>query len=737
MSEDPLDRILRLLPDAKQHGDSWQAHCPAHEDDHASLSITMGEKGVVLHDHAGCEPDAICRAVGLSLKDLFLPSENGRRNGHHADPPPWDRPIAARYPYTDERGQLLYEVVRFGDVKGFMPRRPNGKGGFTWDLRGVRMVLYRLPEVLGAIADHKPVYLPEGEKDCDNLRAVGLFATTNQAGAEKWRDAYTESLRNAHVVLLPDNDPPGMRHVHKVAAAMQGVAASVRIVELPGLKAKGDVSDWLAAGGTAQQLHDLAAKAPKWTPPPTGPEPAPTGDDEPTIRETDLGNARRLVQRHGADLRYAPEWGTWLLWDGQRWKPDKVDAVRTRAHETVGTIYAEAAELDDDDQRKRRARWAIASEAEARISSMLREARVMGNLPVLTTDLDRDPWLLSVANGTLDLRTGQLRPARREDLLTKASGAAYDPAAHSELWLGFLLRVLPDPDIRAFVQRAAGYSLTGDVSEQCLFFLHGAKGCNGKSTFLKAILEAMGDYALQGAPDLLLMKSPGAVPTDVADLQGKRFVTTIEVEDGRRMAEAATKQLTGGDRLTARRMRQDYTSFEPTHKIWLAANHKPVIRGTDYAIWRRIHMVPFDVQIPEEERDGHLGDKLREEMPGILRWAVEGCLEWRQGGMQPPDAVKAATAEYRSAMDVLGSWFEDCIETHRSYSESAGALYTSYKRWCESNGEQTKSQRSLGTALVERGFVREHGRAGWYWMGLRLKEDEPADDSNADPDPFE
>jgi P4 family phage/plasmid primase-like protien len=346
----------------------------------------------------------------------------------------------------------------------------------------------------------------------------------------------------------------------------------------------------------------------------------------PSFNLTDLGNAERLVARHGADLRYCHPWGKWLAWDGIRWVVDASGEVERRVIETVRGIYAEAEDATDSTKRRNIAQHAMRSESHLRIEAMMALARSMPGIPVAPDDLDNDTWLLNAQNGAVSLKSAELRPHRREDLITKLAPVEYNGAADAPTWKAALERWLPFEALRRFVQRLFGYALTGDVSEQVLPFLHGP-GANGKTTMTNTALEMMGDYGQQAAPDLLLAKR-GSHPTELADLFGARLVASVEVEDGRRLAESLVKQLTGGDRIKARRMREDFWEFAPTHKVFLAANHKPVVRGTDHAIWRRIKLVPFDVVIPKGEQDSRLPKKLRAELPGILAWAVHGCLEW-------------------------------------------------------------------------------------------------------------
>ena len=436
---------------------------------------------------------------------------------------------------------------------------------------------------------------------------------------------------------------------------------------------------------------------------------------------TDTGNAERLADRHGANLRYCYPWGSWLVYDGTRWRVDDRGAAVRLAKDTARSIFEEAKEAATDEAAKRLGKWASSSLSEGKLKSMIALAQSEPGVPVLPEDLDAPTDLLNVLNGTIDLRTGELREHRREDLLTKIAPVEYDPGAAAPVWAATLERTLPSEAVRRFFKKLCGYALTGDVSEQLLAVLYGT-GANGKSTVLNALLAVLGGYGMQAAPDLLVAKK-GSHPTELADLFGMRFVASIEVEDGSRLAESLVKQLTGGDRVKARRMRQDFWEFEPTHKVLMAANHKPTVRGTDNAIWRRIRLIPFTETIPPAEQDKQLPDKLRAEAAGILAWAVAGCLEWRREGLQAPEAVREATGAYRAEMDVLGAFLRECCELGPEYNVAAKDLYGAYKFWCEDNGERPETQRRFGSRLTERGgFERYRGGAdgGHRWRGVQL-----------------
>ncbi len=436
---------------------------------------------------------------------------------------------------------------------------------------------------------------------------------------------------------------------------------------------------------------------------------------------TDQGNAERLVDRHGANLRYCYPWSKWLVYDGLRWRVDDRGAVVRLAKDTVRAIFEEAKEAPDDETAKRLGKWAISSQSEGKIKSMIALAQSEPGVPVLPEEMDVSRDLLNVLNGTIDLRTGELREHRREDLLTKLAPVEYTPGTEAPTWIATLERSLPSPALRAFFKKLCGYALTGAVSEQVLAVLYGT-GANGKSTVLNALLAVVGDYGMQAAPDLLVAKK-SAHPTELADLFRMRFVASIEVEDGSRLAESLVKQLTGGDRVKARRMRQDFWEFEPTHKVIMACNHKPQVRGTDNAIWRRLRLVPFTETIPPAEQDKHLPDRLRDEKAGILAWTIEGCLEWRRDGLQAPEEVRQATGAYRAEMDVLGAFLRECCELDADYNVAAKELYAAYRLWCEENGERPETQRKFGSRLTERGgFERYRGGSdgGHRWRGGQL-----------------
>lgn len=441
---------------------------------------------------------------------------------------------------------------------------------------------------------------------------------------------------------------------------------------------------------------------------------------------TDLGNARRFVRDHGDRVRYVHEYKRWLLWDGQRWVFDEDGAVSRMGKETALKITDAARTALYHDAAKALVQHAKNSQSEARLAAMTKLAQTEQPIALTQAMLDNSPMLLGVANGVIDMSTGEFRAPRKEDYFTKASRAPFLPTAACPQWIKFLRRVMDgDEETIAFLQRAAGYSLTARTDEQCLFFLYG-HGANGKTTYLNTMRALLGDYAATAESSSFMARKDGSPTNDLARLRGKRFIATSEVENGQRFAEASIKAMTGGEAIVARFLYGEFFEFTPTFKIWLAANHKPTIRGDDHAIWRRILLVPFTVQIPKAERDPSLGAKLHIELSGILNWAIRGCLEWQRQGLRPPERVRAAVKSYQDEMDVIGQWITDRCETGADLKVKAGNLFADYRVWTTMNKHFTVNQREFKQRLIERGFTAlPRTNQGYFYQGLRLTSDMP------------
>jgi putative DNA primase/helicase len=451
--------------------------------------------------------------------------------------------------------------------------------------------------------------------------------------------------------------------------------------------------------------------------PPPGGEAADLLPDEPW---TELGYARRLAEAYRGRVRYVHTWKRWLVWDGRRWAHDQTGQVQRWAKIIARGMTNVV--LASDDEAFIRDHYPIARKGEtsASVASVLNLASSEEGIATAHGDLDADPFLLNCTNGTLDLRTGELRAHDPADLLTKMAGAAHCPDAPCPAFAKFLEDVQPDAGMRAFLARLIGHALEGRVVEHILPIFCG-EGANGKSTLVTAIVAALGDYAAPADPDLLMARSWDAHPTGVADLCGVRLARIDEGDKGRHLGEGTVKRLTGGDRIKARRMREDFWWFDPTHTFLMLTNHKPVVTGTDEGIWRRVRLVPWDVVIPDEKRDPELGNRLALELDAILAWMVAGYGDWKAHGLGEPDAVAVATAAYRNESDALARFLtEKCMRHGRVKSSD---LFMAWQKWCAAESEEAGTQTAFSNELTNRGFDKVRENSGMFWQGLGLGEE--------------
>jgi P4 family phage/plasmid primase-like protien len=403
--------------------------------------------------------------------------------------------------------------------------------------------------------------------------------------------------------------------------------------------------------------------------------------------------ALRFTERHAADLRYTAVWSQWSHWDGTRWKPDETLHVFDLARKICRSASSECGD-------KRVSRVASA----AAVAAVERLARADRRHAADVDQWDNNDWLLNTPTGTVDLRTGSLQPHRREDNCTKRS--AIGPSGECPRWLEFLERITDrDTALQGFLKRTVGYCLTGTTREECLFFLYGT-GANGKSVFLSTVMSMLGEYAKAAPMQIFVTSSGDQHPTDLAGLQGARFVSAIETEEGRNWAESRIKALTGQDRISARFMHGNFFEYSPKFKLLFAGNHKPSLRSVTESIKRRFHLVPFTVTIPEAERDCQLLSKLQAELPGILKWAIDGCREWQREGLAVPARVRETTADYLAEEDALGRWLDErCVISSKLQSPSA-VLFRDWKEWCELSEEYVGSQKRFSQMLDGRRFQR-------------------------------
>ena len=495
------------------------------------------------------------------------------------------------------------------------------------------------------------------------------------------------------------------------------------------MKPKGDLADWT---GTADELRALVAGAGEYVPEPVmgrgnGTRPA-NSRPEPY---TDIWNAARLVELHGADFLYCRPWRSWLAWDGVRWAEDATGEAIRRAKDTLRHLRHEAAEMGGDAGD---ALWkhAAASSSARRVAGMLEMA--WPEVPILPDALDPDPWILNCPNGVLDLRSGTISPHKREHLCTKVTAAPFEAEARHDQWEQFVADVCDgDPDVERFLARAVGCSLVGDQIEERLFFAHGPTW-TGKSTFLEAVANTLGDYATTVKAELFLaqrLSDPEGAEPMRASLRGTRFVKSVEVKEGRQLAEGVVKELTGRDSSSVRTLHGKPFILRPTYNFWLAANDEPRVRDDDDAVWRRILKVPFLHQfaIPGvSEPDPGVKAALTDPTiggPSILAWAVRGCLEWQQDGLQVPQVVTMATDAYRADQDPIAGFVDERCDLGTTCTARASELYGAYVHWFDGTGERV-SRKLTSTAFGRRmgrlpGVVKDHDRNGTFYQGVEVR----------------
>jgi len=684
-------------------GNNVNAPGPGHSPEDRSLSVTLEPSspgGFLVHSHAG-DDDIKCKDYVREKCGL----------------PPWQPKKQANlkdvdYIYRDENSLPYIKITRRykNGKKDFPQSRWDGK---TWAFgtKDKPRIPYRLPELLAR--KDSPIYFVEGEKDADRLAACGLLSTSASEGASaKWKPELTKWFVGRDVYIIPDNDKPGQAHAHKVARALSPVASSVRIIALPDLPEKGDVSDWLDRGGDIAELISICETAPLWA----------ANDNFPSSN-TSLSNfslgvitedavASRFVDLFADKLRYCHSTGAWFEWNGVVWRRNETKLAFNWARVL-------ARELSENASPKEMKAAQKASFARA-VEAFCQADRVFA---VTIDNWDRDPFKLGTPGGTVDLKTGLLSPADRDDGITKLTAVAPAETAHCPLWLKFLSESTGnDVGLIRYLQQWCGYALTGDTREHALVFVYGGGG-NGKSVFLNTMSGIASQYAVVAPMDTFTASRDGRHPTDLAMLRGARLVIASETEEGKAWAEARIKQVTGGDEISARFMRQDFFTFKPQFKLTIVGNHKPVLQNVDEAARRRFNIIPFTLK--PEKPDRQLEAKLRDEWPGIFRWVIDGCLDWQAHGLIRPESIVTATNEYFEEQDLFGQWLEECCDVERNNPhkwENATVLLESWRAYAESAGEKPATTRSMSNTLVSRGFSKKRVTGGaTAYTGLMLK----------------
>jgi putative DNA primase/helicase len=683
------------IPALTQEGSEWRGPCPLHGGERESFAVNAESGAWFCHSECGggsvvefeaklnhngdtkAAWKAVCEAIGR--KD-YRPIEVHKRE-------------VAAYDYQDADGKLVFQVVRM-EPKDFRQRQPNpaySEGGtekqWIYTTKGLPKLLYRLPQVIKA----ETVYVVEGEKDVHTLEALGLTATCNVGGASKsptkskWLPAFNKFFKGKHVVILPDQDEPGKLHGGAVARGVVPVAASVKMIDLPGGK---DVSDWVAAGGTATELAGLVQDAKVYES--TEMVPASAGGWEIFLsllkRPSDLANGEIFAKLHSDVARYVPGWGKWIVWreDEGRWAVDDSLLIHQLAVGHLRNMRQAALDLRNNELMAH----TVWTESRGHTDNMLASARSF--LVIHPDQLDTDLYVLNVKNGTLDLKTGELREHRKSDFITKLVPVNYDPHAFSEEFEEFLSQImLGDEEMVEFLQTFVGYSLCGWIGERKLAALHGQTGANGKSTFRDILKIIAGEYyttADFATFQQATIKRDGSQATpDLARLQGARIVTASEPKKGTVLDAGLIKNATGGDPITARRLHQEPFEFMPQFALWLIFNDAPRLVGDDDAAWGRVLRVAFDYKFKEmnlARKDRLTNAEITG--PAALAWAVRGSVRYHRDGLKIPKKVTEGTQEYREEQDPLLEFYEDHAVFRAGAHWETSDLHYAYAQWCAS-----------------------------------------------------
>lgn len=751
-----------------------------------SISYDSKENKTLMHCHAGCDTRDILKAVGLKMTDLFDKEKiitDGTRTSHkiaaiykYTDENGNVLFEKIRFiPKSFSQRRIIGEDIVWGLDAGTYYETFKGsknwskkkkKGVLSKEFEGIEPVLYNLPEVIKA----DTVFIVEGEKDADNLIKLGLTATTSFDGAsksknkQKWRKEYNKYLIDKDIILIPDNDDAGIAHMEYIAQSLlkykneldipskklditsnildnsskkldkktnildkktnffDKTIKLLSVLDL-NLPPKGDISDWLEAGHTKEELLRIVENTPEYVK-----ENARNEVDILQFNFSDVGNAERLVSIYGNEIRYSTNRGKWLIWSGRHWKIDNDGKAERLAQQVIKKLQIAGEEIPDDDDKEKKEykkqikNFVLKSESDSRIKAMLNQAKVLPGIPIGVDDTDKDIFLLNLRNGTLDLRTGKIKQHDKKDYITKLVNIDYNPNASCPNWINFLNKIFQgDEELINYVQKSVGYSLTGAITEQCFYMLYG-NGANGKSTFLRAIEEITGDYAdsLKGS-SLMIKRNDDGARGDLAKLQGKRFVVTSELNEGQTFDESLLKALTGGDIVPVRFLYGEEFPLKPQFKLWIGTNEKPKVKGTNLGIWRRVRLIPFLYTFKDDEKNENFYEEsIKPELSGILNWAIEGCLKWQREGTEIPDKVKEAINDYRDEMDTIEHFLDDCCLIGDQYTANVGDLYDRYCEWCSENREHELSSIKFTKKLKEKGYEQGRNMVTRYWKGLGL-----------------
>ena len=721
---------LRHLKIKTRYGNKAQCYCPAHDDEHASLTVSQGRKCTLFHDHAGCSLDDILQAAGIDKKDTFYDVEPRSPNWKSYVETREKRRIEAIYDYVYFNGSYSFTKIRLEGKKILYGVLQNER--FIYGLQGkhrseLKSLYFNPREVQKAISESNPIFYVEGEKDVDTLKSKGYVAIT-AGGVNDWQADFAQLFMGADVFVLADNDEPGKNLANRIQADLQGIAKSVKIIiPMPDIP-KADISDYFAAGHSKEEFEQLLKEDTVtenvWELAEKDASIASQGQQDTSLEKrlkdlhaeqyetSDKGFGRLFADAFKDNHRYNPSRKDFMRYDGKRWIDD-IEGLSARAS---------AKELSDS-----LVRYAISVDTEGKYlkavtplcnirnrNNMLQDSRDVYFFS--NEQLDVNDYLLNVQNGTLDL-AGNAPTFMNHDpdmLLSKICNVEYDPAADCGEWKKFLMEIMRDDKEKIlYLQKIAGLSLTGNTEQETCFILYGSTTRNGKSTFCETLIHLLGDYALTMKPESLAVKQnldSRQASGDIARLAGCRFCNASEPPKRMLFDTALLKSLLGRDSITARHLHQREFSFIPKFKLVINTNYLPTITDDTVFSSGRINVISFDRHFEPQEQDKNLKSRLRDkrELSGILNWCIEGLRLYREEGLEPPAAVREATDTYRTDSDKLGNFINECL-TKTDKNSKAKDVYEAYTKWCDDNGYGCENKGNFFAELKTKGLFMNSG----------------------------
>lgn len=723
------ERNLLPFKIMKRYGTKAQCRCPAHDDKHASLTITKGRKCTLFYCHAGCTVDDILQAAGLEKKDTFYDTEPRSPNWRAYVEGREKRRIEAVYNCVSINGNYAFTKIRLEGKKLLYGKLENDR--FTYGIgrdgrKSYKAIYGSVQALKKAVSEGRPIFIPEGEKDVDTLTKQGYTAFT-YGGVNDWQSDFATLVQGAEVFILTDNDEPGKRVANAILNDIRTVAKSAKvIVPTPDIP-KGDISDYFQAGHNKQEfeqmLKDVTENRIDGVTKRDTPIEAKGQQNKPLeqvlkdlhaehYETTDKGFGRLFADVFKDKHRYNPSRKDFMQYDGKRWIDD-IEGLNARASAKAlsDALVRYAVNVDTEGKYLK----AVATLCNIRSrNNMLQDSRDVYYFT--NEELDRNDYLLNLQNGTLDLsgNNPKFMEHNPDMLLSKICNVKYNPAADCKEWKRFLMEIMQDDTEKIkYLQKIAGLSLTGNTEQETCFILYGSTTRNGKSTFCETLIYLLGDYALTMKPESLAVKQnldSRQASGDIARLAGCRFCNASEPPKRMLFDTALLKSLLGRDSITARHLHQREFSFIPKFKLVINTNYLPTITDDTVFSSGRINVISFDRHFTQEEQDKHLKDRLRdkEELSGILNWCIEGLQLYRQQGLEPPKAVQNATETYRTDSDKIGNFINECL-TKTDRNSKAKDIYEVYSKWCEENGFGVENKSNFFAELKTKGLFATSG----------------------------